>query len=373
LFIHNRWQEGLVPQFGVSERSQSEIRRFFALVEQLRWQKGADGRYAFDIPVNNSSKDPQYLQLDSISMQEYLRQHGFVSEELLWYLNYCCRDDYGAGLSIISAWAGLHYFAGRKGRAANAESSQVLTWPQGNGRLVQHLQQFSKGKINTHCLVYKVTPEGDQVLVDYFEAATNQTKRIIARHCILATPQFITQRLLPAGSYDHDFTYSPWLVANITLDYLPEAHGLPLCWDNVIYKGRSLGYVNAQQQRLAQKAPAKQVITYYLPLDHLPPAAARQYALGLAHPHWVKLITDDLEQAHPGIHALIKNIDIWVWGHGMIRPHTGFITGPARMAAQESGYPHIFFAHSDLSGISIFEEAFYHGNRAAQAVLAAIA
>jgi hypothetical protein len=43
------------------------------------------------------------------------------------------------------------------------------------------------------------------------------------------------------------------------------------------------------------------------------------------------------------------------------------------MAAQESGYPHIFFAHSDLSGISIFEEAFYHGNRAAQAVLAAIA
>lgn len=370
LFIHDRWQEGLVPQFGVAATALAEFRRFFAAVEKLRWEKGNDALFAFDIPVAGSSKDPVYTALDHICMKEYLEQQGYHSAELYWYIDYCCRDDYGAGIGAISAWAGIHYFAGRKGKAANADGSQVLTWPQGNGRLVQHLQQFSQNNLRTNCLAYKVTPEGNKVIVDYLDVATRQTKRIVANACIMATPQFITQRLLPSAGYNHDFVYSPWLVANITLDHVPESRGYPLCWDNVIYGGRSLGYVNAQQQKITQIPLAKQVITYYLPLDHLSPVESRKYALGLAHAHWVKLITDDLEKAHPGIHALIRNIEVWVWGHGMIRPHPGFITGPARAAAAQSGHPHVFLAHSDLSGISIFEEAFYHGNNAANALLA---
>lgn len=369
LFIHNRWQEGLVPQFGVGEAALAEFKRFFADMEKLRWQRGSDGLYAFDIPMARSSRDAAYLQLDNLCMKDYLQQQGYRSEELYWYLDYCCRDDFGAGIPVVSAWAGLHYFASRKGKSANADSAAVLTWPQGNGRLVQHLQQFSNNNLQTNGLAYKVTPQGREVQVDYFEVATGTTKRIVAKACIMATPQFVTQRLLPAGQYDHQFVYSPWLVANLTLDKLPESRGYPLCWDNVMYNSRSLGYVNAQQQSITQEAPEKQVLTYYLPLDHLSPADSRRYALGLSHAHWVKLITDDLETVHPGIHAQLRTIDVWVWGHGMIRPHTGFITSDAIAAARRSGYPNVFFAHSDLSGISIFEEAFYQGNNAALALL----
>jgi hypothetical protein len=55
----------------------------------------------------------------------------------------------------------------------------------------------------------------------------------------------------------------------------------------------------------------------------------------------------------------------------MILPKPGFIWGEERRAAAEPrGVIH--FAHSDLSGCSIFEEANDRGVRAAEAVLAAL-
>ncbi|MBC9914276.1 FAD-dependent oxidoreductase [Chitinophaga varians] len=370
LFIHNRWQEGLIPQLGITPAVAEEIQRFLAEMERLRRVKGADQRFAFDIPVANSSTDPLFTALDHISMKTWLHQQGYHSEELNWYLDYCCRDDYGADAGAISAWAGIHYFAGRKGRAANADASQVLTWPQGNGRLTQHLLQFSKDALLTNSLVYQVSRVGEKVQVDYYDVKEHITKGIIADHCIMATPQFITHRLLPAMTHATAFVYSPWVVANVTLDEVPASSGYPLSWDNVVYKGRSLGYVNAQQQTLSATAPPKQVITWYLPLDHLGAVASRKYALALDHAHWVKLIADDLETAHKDIHRLIRQIDVQVWGHGMVRPYPGFISSEELKRAREHPYPNVFPAHSDLSGISIFEEAFYHGNRAADEVIA---
>jgi len=56
------------------------------------------------------------------------------------------------------------------------------------------------------------------------------------------------------------------------------------------------------------------------------------------------------------------------WGHAMIRPRTGFMWGQARRAAAVP-YRSIHFAHSELSGVALFEEAFDAGIRAADEVL----
>jgi hypothetical protein len=55
----------------------------------------------------------------------------------------------------------------------------------------------------------------------------------------------------------------------------------------------------------------------------------------------------------------------------MIAPTVDFIWGPDRKAAQAPLKNSLFFAHTDLSGISIFEEAFHQGIKAATDVLAA--
>jgi hypothetical protein len=55
-------------------------------------------------------------------------------------------------------------------------------------------------------------------------------------------------------------------------------------------------------------------------------------------------------------------------GHAMIRPAVGSIFSEERRHLARFN-ERILFANSDLSGISIFEEAQYHGVEAAQKVL----
>ena len=56
----------------------------------------------------------------------------------------------------------------------------------------------------------------------------------------------------------------------------------------------------------------------------------------------------------------------------MIRPRTGSLFGTGRLdLAAPVGRLH--FAHTDLSGLALFEEAFDHGLRAAREVAEALA
>lgn len=366
LLYNNRWQEGLIPHFGISKTEAEENSRFFALMQTYRNQKDEEGKWAFDIPVASSSASHDLTALDQLTMAKFLEREGFTAAPLLWYVDYCCRDDYGAGIHTVSAWAGIHYFAARRGKAANADSSAVLTWPEGNGRLVKHLRKFSEKQTLSGTLVYNVEVHGKEIYADILHHRTQKFTRVIAQHCVLAVPQFIAGRLLHQQVPDH-FTYAPWLVANITLRQLPDTKGAPLSWDNVMYGQQCLGYIYAQHQLLRQDVTKEHIITLYWPLDQLDPVASRRNALQLKHHDWVDLCMDQLEKMHPGIHRYVSNMDFQVWGHGMIRPVPGFITAPQPIAPDRISY-----AHSDLSGVSIFEEAFYQGQQAAERCLKVI-
>jgi hypothetical protein len=110
------------------------------------------------------------------------------------------------------------------------------------------------------------------------------------------------------------------------------------------------------------------VLSLYWPLSDGTPAEERQAALDRSYDDWQAMIVAELETMHPGIRQHILAIDVWLWGHGMIRPLPGFIWSAARQQANLP-QPPIFRAHSDLSGISIFEEAQYRGVAAAEQAL----
>ena len=154
LYRDGRWQEGLVPADAVDgpavrcgtrpaarpAAEGSAIDRFFRVVETLRDARGADGRKVFAVPVALSSADPRWTALDAIPFATWLAREGHDDPALRWYLDYCCRDDYGANAADVSAWAGLHYFAARNGQASNAERGAVLTWPEGLDALADRLE-----------------------------------------------------------------------------------------------------------------------------------------------------------------------------------------------------------------------------------------
>jgi hypothetical protein len=371
LFMRGRWQDGLVPLTGVGDEVEAEYKRFFGLMEKFKRMKGEDGKTAFAIPLDKSSQDADLLALDNISMLEWLKEQGFVSEELHWYVNYCCRDDFGTTHDVTSAWAGIHYFASRSGQAANAAAADVITWPEGNGWLANKLAEPIRDKLHTAALVYRVEKRGRGAVVEYWDQHSGESVRIETQAVIMAVPRFVAARLLQSNSFALDstaFSYAPWAVANVTLRKLPQGHGAPLSWDNVAYRSEMLGYVNATHQ-IAQMTPVKTVLTCYWPLSHLSPEAARKEALARSYMDWQKIFLDTLLQLHPELEGQIERLDVWVWGHAMVRPTPGFIWGKSRQKALQQ-HPPIWMAHSDMSGISIFEEACTHGVRAAESVLA---
>ncbi len=366
LYAYGRWQEDLLPSIGVTPEDQRQYDAFFAAMDEFRSRRGADGHKAFAIPMEFSSIDPGLLALDRISMAEWMRARGWTAQPLTWYVDYCCRDDYGAHSTEISAWAGIHYFAARDGKAAEDDTPTVLTWPEGNGWIVGQLKHSLADHLRCVSPAWRVTTLADGVAVDVFDPVANRSHRLLARAVILAVPHFVADVLLSRVP-DEARSYSPWMVANVTTSKMPAGIGMRLCWDNVVYDSRSLGYVVATHQTLRQ-VPARTVLTYYWPLCDLPPADARREALARSLPEWQAMVLDELLRVHPELRGAIESVDVWLWGHGMIRPTPGYIWGPARAAARAQTAP-VFFAHSDMSGLSIFEEANYRGVTAADALV----
>ncbi len=370
LLIHGLWQEGLIPKTGNSPEDNQEIDRFFSFIETLELKRGSDDKLLFDIPLDQSSQDPDWLALDQISFAEWLTRQEYTSERLLWYLDYCCRDDFGGKLKDTSAWAGLHYFSSRQGVAANAPSNSVLTWPEGNGWLTQQMTERLKDKVVPNSLVYQIEIGSDDSFPVTLKALDTLGKTVTeyqAQKVIYAGPQFIRKYLLPQHTPDlQRFSYGPWAVANVQVKQRPTGMGRPLSWDNVAYESDSLGYIVSDHQSLTLQKET--VLTWYKALVDQSPKQEREAALERSYEDWQKMVLADLESMHSEIREQIEQIDVWIWGHGMIRPEPGFITSPERMQAQQPVGP-IHFAHSDLSGISIFEEAFAQGVRAAREIL----
>lgn len=361
LFYRNNWQEGLVPKTGNSLEDDIQFKKFFLKMDTFRAGKGADGKYLFDIPLALSSNEESIRAFDTITMQQWFEEEGFHSKPLFEYINYCCRDDFGLGIRYVSAWAGIHYFAARKQDATPDSKDSVLTWPEGNARLAHHLQKYAENKTLKNHLVYDVKTTDEKVVATVFDTDKKSTIEIFADKIIMATPQFVNQYIIKdRKTLAQNFHYAPWLLATLVVSDLRDNESFPLCWDNVIYGSKGLGYVYDQHQSL-QQVQSKKVITYYYSFSSSDLKKSRKDLYYKKSAHWKQLVFDDLKIAHPNIESVTEEINIHLLGHGMISPVAGFIFGEAKKQAVQNIENKIFFAHSDLSGISIFEEAFHQG------------
>jgi hypothetical protein len=367
VFYEGRWFEGLIAWQALAAHEIDDIRAFMNFVDRVREKKGRDGRRLFAIPLDLSSRDPEWLKLDRMSFADFVRGQGWHSPYLAWYLDYCCRDDYGCGWQDASAWAGLHYFAARE--AERGEGTSILTWPEGNAWLIRQLMKRSLDRFVSDTLIFRIEKKGSGFVVDGWQTGTGRALRWEAEALIVALPRFVVQRLLPEHAPPVGAcSYAPWMVANCTVDRLPETVGAALAWDNVPFGSASLGYVVATHQRLQRFAGAS-VLSSYWPLSAQKPDLARMIAGLRELRDWEHLVLADLEHMHPGISPTVRVMDFWLWGHGMIRPTAGYIWGAARARMQGEDQANLVFAHTDRSGISIFEEAFARGREAALRIL----
>jgi len=312
---------------------------------------------------------------------------GLGDALLRGYLDYCCRDDYGAGIATVSAWAGIHYFASRHGfhapgDAAPPRESAVLTWPEGNGWLSERLAAPLGARLYTGRTVLRIAQTRKGIEADAFNSATQSVERWQAARCIVALPVFVAARVVQDApvfvrAAARQLRYAPWLVANLHLaGPLRDRAGAAPAWDNVIHGSAGLGYVDAMHQSTGQM-PGPTVLTYYRAFGDEP--QGRQRLLDTPWLQWREAIVAELSVPHPDLHDRLTRMDVMRYGHAMAIPVPGTLSRISlQSAAREQkmqqkkghftpGAGRLAFAHSDWSGYSIFEEAFTRGHAAGTA------
>ena len=393
LFFNGEWQDGLLPVHGVAASTLAQYQKFATLVEQARTAA------RWTMPVQNRHLALAESQLVAITFAAYLDQQGLDDQHLRWYLDYSCRDDYGAGITTVSAWAGIHYFASRHGFHAPGTDTQeregLLTWPEGNAWLTRRLAAPLGERLYTGRVVLRIANAKHGVEVDAFNTATQSTERWLAERAVVALPIFL------AASVVHnppDFlrqaarqvVYAPWLVANIHIARaLHDRPGPAPSWDNVLYgEGgpgsvgpAGLGYVDAMHQSL-QAVPGPTVLTHYRALGDVPggPSAGRKRLLDTPWVDWRNTILAELSAAHPDLAAKATRMDITRYGHAMAIPvpntngqiglwsslNMQHVLSKRKQSAARPrlNWERLGFAHGDWAGYSVFEEAFTAGHTA---------
>ena len=385
LFFNGEWQDGLLPVHDVGSGTLAQYRRFAERVQVLHQAA------AFAMPAFRAPARPEHLALDAITLQAWLDREGLRDPHLRWYLDYCCRDDYGAGIASVSAWAGIHYFASRHGFHAPgdeaAERDGVLTWPEGNAWLTRRLAAplIEAGQLHAGRVVQRIEAGRHGVSVETFNVANRSVERWQAAQVIVALPVFVAARVVvnPPGFLREAAArtrHAAWLVANLHIDQaLHDPPGAPPSWDNVLYGSAGLGYVDARHQSL-QPVPGATVLTWYRALGDTPDARAG--LLRQPWSHWRDAVLAELSLPHPDLREKLTRIDITRYGHAMAIPvpgtlRNGHFQGNNRLSPASAGhkqlqeYEHLTpsegrlrFAHSDWSGYSVFEEAFTRGHAA---------
>ncbi len=361
VFFEGEWYAGLVPEEAMPAADREELERFRARRVAMREWRGRDGRYAFAIPFEHSSRDPDVLALDTTSMASWLTAHGFESPFVRWYVAYAALDDFGADLDDVSAWAVWHYFSSRRLVTEQLEGSRYLVWPEGNGALIRHLAEAVRGEVRTGALVTHVASERSGVTVTYVNVASGTTHRVAAKAAVLAVPAFVARRLLASQALPTRKS-SPWLVCNLHVERTEEPDR---AWDSVIYGGESLGYVDAGHQLTAPEN--RTVLTYFRAFGAADVAGTRDALLRSAWTDHANMALRDLWAPHPEIVEETRRIDVMVWGHAMPRPTVGFLQASGAMPLWID--ERVAWAHVDQSGFALFEEASFRGVRAAEAVL----
>ena len=368
LFFDGHWHEGLLPPAAPASRAAAQYRAFAQRIDRLQRE------VAFALPTQRAAWTSAHAALDAVTFAHWLQREGFDDPLLRWYLDYACRDDYGADADTVSAWAGLHYFASRHGFEApgedSAERDPLFTWPEGNAWLVERLAAPLRERIRSGHTTVQVDEARDTVQVVAIDERTQQPLRIVAKAVVVATPLLVAQRIVSAPpaalvAAAGRARYAPWLVANLLLDapLFERAEGATLAWDNVRHGSPSLGYVAAQHQSLRPDTPAT-VLTAYWALR----SDQRGALLSDDWRTWAQRVIDDLAVAHPDLPHKVRQVDLMRHGHAMRIPVPGARGDPA-LAALMRARGRVQFAHADLAAYSVFEEAYTLGVQAADRVL----
>jgi hypothetical protein len=374
MLIDGRWYRGssftledaeaIIPTLPLSAKARDEQLALNRDLLDWRTRKGRDGLPAFAMPVEEGSRDAELLELDRITMTEYARRKGW-GERVQQSLDGWSASTIGGLASEVSAYSFLSF-------NALGQGGEDITMPGGNAWLAERIvERIGHDRIHTGLTAVRVENRGDEVRVTFVEPRTGRFSMRRARAAVLACPKHITGRLVPEmNGPDRQlfrrYQYGALLMGAAWVKRTPVLKGgQPLAWyqsaDGTFIDGFLVGDYNSERWRGGDPRRPN-VLPLWVPLAG---RVTRAELLEMPWSHWADKMAADLEVMVPGLVADVTRLDIYVWGHHMVIPVPGLLTGEERQALCRP-LGRITFAHTDRHGMPCFELAARAGSDAAR-------
>jgi hypothetical protein len=350
----------------IPQKDRDDLIAFYRDMDGWPSRRGSDGRPAFAMPVEEGSRDPEILALDRITAEEYGRRKGWGARGMQ------AMDDWssstiGGLASEVSAYAFWSF-------NSLGQGGEDITLPGGNAWLAERLMgKVGHDRLVTGLMAVRVENHGKEVRVVFVDPQTERFSMRRARSVVLACPKHIAGRMVPEMQADdrrayRDYQYGALLMGAASVRRSPVLKGAPLAWYNEAAGRFMQGFLAADYNSARwRKADPRRpnVLCLWAPLAG---RATRADLLEQPWSHWADRFADDLEFMVPGILDDLTRLDVYAWGHHMVIPYPGFLTGEARRALTRP-LGRITFAHSDRHGMPSFELATRAGYDAARETL----
>jgi len=279
---------------------------------------------------------------------------GYPDELKQWW------DAYGAsnyGAATEDAAAGVAVIEMRE-LVSESHSDDRYTWPGGVGavtrKLAEILQSSSAARMQSGATIIAVVPGKNDVQVTYMLGA--ELKTVSAKTVIMATPKFITRRIvegLPDKQSEamQKIRYAPFTVVNLIFDKPVFNKGYDTwCPGNTFTDVIPADWVIRNQPGYQQKF---NILSCYTPLKE----DDRGYLLAEISTRKIAVnVLRDFQKLFPGSNVDPVEVHIYRRGHPLFMSTPGLFTEVQPLVRQPMD--RVFFANTDSEGPeSTFNEA----------------
>ncbi|MFZ0420415.1 MAG: FAD-dependent oxidoreductase [Candidatus Sulfotelmatobacter sp.] len=318
------------------------------------WGEGLD-KLPYPPPVRESFKkfkkemlaidvEKRGKEFDDKPFSDFLK--GYPAELKQWWDNFG-PSNWGAASDETAAIMGISALQ------EMAEESRVddrYTWPGGLGaftkKLAEILQPKYAERIQTGATTVAVVSEKEEVQVTYMQGG--ELKTVAAKAVIMATPKFITRRIVDGLSDKqsdamHQIRYIPYPVVNLIFDKPVFNHGYDTwCPGNTFTDFIVADWVIQKHAGYQQKF---NIITCYTPMKEedrsqlLSESGARKVAAN---------VLSDFQKLMPAFNVDPVEVHIYRRGHPLYMSTPGLYTQIQPLVRQPMD--RVFFANTDSEG-----------------------
>lgn len=286
----------------------------------------------------------RYTELFNVPFSDFTK--GYPIEVKQWWDNYG-PSNWGAATDDTAAAIGIYEM---QSIAGENRKDDRYTWPGGLGAITKKLADFLQPKfperLQADATIVAVVPQKHSVNVTYMQ--DGHLKTVSARTVIMATPKFITRRIvegLPAQQRDAmgKIRYIPYPVVNLIFDKPVFNKGYDTwCPGNRFTDFIVADWVVRNQPGYHQK---NNILTFYTPLRE------EERHLLLSEDNARKVATDvltDFQKLFPGSNVNPHEVHIYRRGHPLYMSTPGLYTQVQPLA--RAPMDRIFFANTDSQG-----------------------